>query len=134
MGWRQQELKEMRSAAKQRFRQSRQSSCVYCGSLIKCTMYRHVARFHLDVAQLWRCPVSWCTVWKGTPQDCMDHLRGAHDVPWEVKSACLEKFLVGLPVAGSPTQDSQAWSTSHPFPEELLVAAARAVAGGPAAS
>ena len=23
----------------------------------------------------------------------MDHLRGAHNVPWEVKSACLEKFL-----------------------------------------
>ena len=80
MGWHQQELEEMRSEAKQRFHQSRQSSCVYCGSLIKCNMYRHVARFHLDVAQLWRCPVSWCTVWKGTPQDCMDHLRGAHEV------------------------------------------------------
>ena len=23
----------------------------------------------------------------------MDHLRGSHNVPWEVKSACLEKFL-----------------------------------------
>ena len=23
----------------------------------------------------------------------MDHLHGAHNVPWEVKSACLEKFL-----------------------------------------
>ena len=23
----------------------------------------------------------------------MDHLRGAHNVPGEVKSACLEKFL-----------------------------------------
>ena len=83
----------MRSAAKQRFRQSRPSSCVYCGSLTKCDMYRHVACFLLDLAQLWRCPVSWCTVWKGTPQDYMDHLRGSHDVPWEVKSASLEKFL-----------------------------------------
>ena len=43
MGWRQKELEVMRSAAKQRFRQSRPSSCVYCGSLIKCDMYRHVA-------------------------------------------------------------------------------------------
>ena len=93
MGWRQQELEEMRSAAKQRFRQSRPSSCVYCGSLIKCDMYRHVARFHLDLAQLWRCPVSWCTVWKGTPQDCNDHLCGSHNVPWQVKTASLEKFL-----------------------------------------
>ena len=56
-------------------------------------MYRHVAKFHLDLAQLWRCPVSWCTVWKGTPQDCKDHVRGAHDVPWDVKSASLEQFL-----------------------------------------
>ena len=35
-------------------------------------------------------PVSWCTVWKGTPQDSRS---GAHDVPWEVKSASLEHFL-----------------------------------------
>ena len=39
-------------------------------------MYRHVAKYHLDLGQLWRSPVSWCTVWKGTPQDCMDHVRG----------------------------------------------------------
>ena len=76
MGRFQQELEGMREAAKQRFRQVRPSSCVYCGIWIKCDMYRHVARFHLDLAQLWRCPVSWCTVWKGTPQDCMDHVRG----------------------------------------------------------
>ena len=46
MGWRQQELEEMRAVAKQHFRQSRPSSCVYCGSWIKCDMYQHVARFH----------------------------------------------------------------------------------------
>ena len=56
-------------------------------------MYQHMARCHLDLAQLWRCPVSWCTVWKGTPQDCMEHIRGAHDVPGEIKSASLEKYL-----------------------------------------
>ena len=27
------------------------------------------------------------------PQDCMDHVRGAHDVPWDVKSTSLEKFV-----------------------------------------
>ena len=32
-------------------------------------------------------------MWKGTPQDCMDHVRGAHDVPSDVKSASLEKFF-----------------------------------------
>ena len=52
MGWRQKELEEMCSVAKHQFRQSRPSSCVYCGSLIKSDMYRHVARLHLDLAQL----------------------------------------------------------------------------------
>ena len=33
MGWCQQELEGMRAAAKQRFRQSRPSSCVYCGKV-----------------------------------------------------------------------------------------------------
>ena len=56
-------------------------------------MYRHVSTFHLDLVQLWRCPVSWCTVWKGTPQDCMDHVRGAHDVPSNIKSASLNRFF-----------------------------------------
>ena len=50
--------------------------CSYCHKWIKCDMYCHVATYHLDLAQLWRCPVSWCTVWKDTPQDYMDHVRG----------------------------------------------------------
>ena len=54
-------------------------------------MYRHVVTYHLDLGQLWRCPVSWCTVWKGTPQDCMDDVRGVHDVRCDIKSASLEK-------------------------------------------
>ena len=93
MGWLQQDLEVMRVEVKKRFRNSRPGSCASCGTSIRCDMYRHVARFHLDLGQLWRCPVSRCTVWKGTPQDCMDHLRGAHDVPWAVKSASIEQFI-----------------------------------------
>ena len=83
----------MRANAKKRFRRTKPSSCVYCGTWIKCDMHRHVVKFHLDLVQLWRCPVSWCMVWKGTPRDCMDHVRGAHDVPWVVKSASIEQFV-----------------------------------------
>ena len=72
---------------------SRPGDCSHCGKWIKCDMYRHVATYHLDLGQLWRCPVSWCTLWKGTPQDCMDHVRGAHDVPSDIKSASLERFF-----------------------------------------
>ena len=48
---------------------------------------------HLDLAQLGRCPVSWCTQWNGTPQDCIDHLHLAHAVPATVKTANLGKWF-----------------------------------------
>ena len=67
--------------------------CDFCSTMIRCDMYRHVARCHLDPAQLWRCPVSWCTVWKGAPQDLMDHVRGAHKVPEEVQNIKLEMLI-----------------------------------------
>ena len=43
----------------------------------------------MELAQLWRCPVTWCTVSKGTAQDCVDHMRRAHDIPPLVKAANL---------------------------------------------
>ena len=85
MMWRQRELEEMRKEAEVRYRQKHPSPCTFCGTLIRCDMYRHVACCHLELAQLWRCLVSWCTVWKGTPQDLMDHVRGAHNMPGEIK-------------------------------------------------
>ena len=69
MVWLQQDLDTMRAEAKKQFRNTRPGDCSYYGKWIKCD--RHVAS-----SQLRRCPVSWCTVWKGTPQDCMDHVRG----------------------------------------------------------
>ena len=33
------------------------------------------------------------TVWKGTPQDCMDHVHGAQAVSPDVKTACLGQFF-----------------------------------------
>ena len=37
--------------------------------------------------------MSWCTVWKGAPQDLMDHVRGAHKVPEEVQHIKLETLF-----------------------------------------
>ena len=93
MMWLQQDLDSMCVAANKCLCNSRLGNCFSCGKWIKCDMYRHVATYHLDLGQLWWCPVSWCTLWKGMPQDCMDHIRGAHHVPWDIKSASLEKFL-----------------------------------------
>ena len=93
MMWRQRELEQMRKAAKGKYRQKHLAPCTFCGTLIKCDMYRHVARCHLELAQLWRCPVSWCTVWRGAPQDLMDHIREAHNVPGEIRKVSLETLF-----------------------------------------
>ena len=42
-------------------------------------MYHHVARLHLDLVQLWRCPIAWCTT-------------SGHNVPWVSKTASIEKY------------------------------------------
>ena len=40
----------------------------------------------------WRCPIAWCTTWKGSPQDCLEHVRSGHDAPWVSKTASIEKY------------------------------------------
>ena len=54
---------------------------------------KHIAFYHLELAQLWRCPVMWCRVWEGTAQDCIDHMRCTHKVPLSVKAANLAKYF-----------------------------------------
>ena len=93
MKWFQQDLDLMRKSAKRQYNtQERPMPCRLCGKVIRVNMYRHVARLHLDLVELWRCPIAWCTVWKGSPQDCLEHLRNGHDVPWISKTACIEKY------------------------------------------
>ena len=87
------ELEEMQQAAKLQYRNKQPAQCDFCSTTIRCDMYRHVARCHLDLAQLWRFPVAWCTVWKDAQQDLLDHVRGAHRVPEEFHSVKLEKLI-----------------------------------------
>ena len=93
MRWRQPEIEEMQQAAKLQYRKKQPAQCDFCSRTIRCDMYRHVARCHLDLAQLWRCPVEWCTIWKDALQDLTDHVRYAHRVPEEVKNVRLEKLI-----------------------------------------
>ena len=93
MRWRQPELEEMQQTAKLQYRKKQPAQCDFCSRTIRCDMYRHVARCHLDLAQLWRCPVAWCTVWKGALQDLTDHVWYAHRVPEEVQNVRLEKLI-----------------------------------------
>ena len=87
------ELEQMRQECKKRYRRAQTGLCTFCGKVIRLDLARHVANYHLELAQLCRCPVSWCTIWKGTPQDCIDHNRLAHAVPATVKAANLGRWF-----------------------------------------
>ena len=101
MRWRQPEFEEMQQAAKLQYRKKQPAQCDFCGRTIRCDMYRHVARCHLDLAQLWRCPVAWCTVWKGALQDLTDH-RG----PEEVQNVRFDKLIPPWTVTGKVYMES----------------------------
>ena len=53
----------------------RAGTCPHCGVHVMANLSRYIIDFHLALGQLWRCPVEWCSVWKGTAQECMDHQR-----------------------------------------------------------
>ena len=52
--------------------------------------------------------MSWCTVWKGTSQDCIDNVRGAHDVPSdiEVSTGSFRPGLLGVRFGPMPLNHS----------------------------
>ena len=78
---------------KRRFSSMHAGICSYCGRHIVHNMARHVSTYHLDLGQLWRCQVLWCSHWKGTHQDCIDHIRLRHHVGLSVKTANLRKWF-----------------------------------------
>ena len=41
----------------------------------------------------------WCTVWKGTAQDCIDHMRRIHKLPLSMKAANLAKYFLAWTVS-----------------------------------
>ena len=73
------ELEQMRKECRDQYSKVTSGTCPTCEKFIHVNLGKHVALYHLDLAQLWRCPVGWCPVWKGTSQDCVDHMRRAHD-------------------------------------------------------
>ena len=80
----------MQQAAKLQYRKKQPAQCDFVAERLGviCT-----GTWHLDLAQLGRWPVAWCTVWKGALQDLTDHVRYAHRVPEEVQNVRLEKII-----------------------------------------
>ena len=42
------------------------------------TLAAHMVARHLELAQLWHCPVEWCAVWKGSVCACLEHVTEKH--------------------------------------------------------
>ena len=87
------ELEHMRKECRDRFGGTSSGTCPTCDKFIQVNLAKHVALYHLDLAQLWHCPVGWCPVWKGTSQDCVDHMRRAHNTPISVKAGNLARWF-----------------------------------------
>ena len=87
------ELDQMHKEFREWFGSTQSGVCTTCGKHIQQNLGKNIALYHLELAQLWQCPVTWCTVWKGTPQDCVDHMRRAQEIPPLVKVANLARWF-----------------------------------------
>ena len=48
--------------------------CGVCDIRIYSALDAHMMACHLELGQLWRCPVTWCAIWKGSGRTCLEHL------------------------------------------------------------
>ena len=81
--------------------------CPECKTRTEGSLDSHMMCCHLGLGQLWRCPVEWCAVWKGSVRECRDHFNDKHS-----GSATLnfEKVSRSFP----------AWTVTREFWEQAL--------------
>ena len=76
------ELEDMRRKAftsrQPAYRYTGQGYCPVCKSQSDYGLDTHMMCHHLALGQLWRCPVEWCAVWKGSVRECRDHFNDKH--------------------------------------------------------
>ena len=67
------EVEHLRRFARHRpewaFRHNVPGFCPICEVKIESALDIHMVNSHLELGQLWRCPVEWCAVWKGSAWD-----------------------------------------------------------------
>ena len=73
------------------FGSGRAGNCPHCGTYVISNLSRHIIEYQLS--QLWWCPVGWCSVWKGTAHDCIDHLHGKPNTAKLVELKTRGKFF-----------------------------------------
>ena len=76
------DMERLRRGARHRpdraFRHNAPGFCPVCEDWIESALDMHMINEHLEMAQLWRCPVEWCVVWKGSVRACQEHLSEKH--------------------------------------------------------
>ena len=60
------------------YRYTGRGHCPVCDIRTEHSLDLHMMCYHLDLGQLWRCPVEWCAVWKGSVRECRDHFNEKH--------------------------------------------------------
>ena len=59
------DLDQMWKECRELFGSTQSGTCTTCGKHIQHNLGKHITLCHMALAQLWRCPVSWCTVLEG---------------------------------------------------------------------
>ena len=76
------ELEDMRRKAftsgQPAYRYAGRGYCPVCKDQSDNGLDNHMMCHHLALGQLWRCPVEWCAVWKGSVRECRDHFNDTH--------------------------------------------------------
>ena len=60
------------------YRYTGRGYCPVCKIKTEHLLDSHMMCHHLGLGQLWRCPVEWCAVWKGSVRECRDHFNEKH--------------------------------------------------------
>ena len=89
------------------YRYTGRGYCPVCDIRTDHSLDSHMMCYHLDLGQLWRCPVEWCAVWKGSVRECRDHFNEKHG---DLETLDFDKVSKSFP----------AWTVTHDFWERAL--------------
>ena len=91
------EVERLRRFARRRpewaFRHNGPGFCSICQEQIVSALDVHMINVHLELEQLWQCPVEWCAAWKGSMSDCLGHLQDKHGGSQYVALKNIAKFF-----------------------------------------
>ena len=89
------------------YRYTGRGYCPVCEIKTEHSLDSHMMCHHLGLGQLWRCPVEWCAVWKGSIRECWDHFNEKHSVS---ETLDFDKVSKSFP----------AWTVTRDFWEQAL--------------